>query len=130
MDGRVDRARCEEGEERCDICRDSDAMMEEAEALRQAYQESVRSRPEPTLDSGIDIPSSQSIQSARQSVNPRVSPSASPRVSQSASPEVSQSASPTVSQPSSPPINQPSSPPSSPDLPCLRRITVAEDVDF
>ena len=130
MDGRVDRARCEEGEERCDICQDSDAMMEEAEALRQAYQESVRSRPEPTLDSGIDIPSSQSIQSARQSVNPRVSPSASPRVSQSASPEVSQSASPTVSQPSSPPINQPSSPPSSPDLPCLRRITVAEDVDF
>ena len=37
MDGRVDRVRCDEGEERCDICQGSDAMMEEAEALRQAY---------------------------------------------------------------------------------------------
>jgi hypothetical protein len=37
MDGRVDRVRCKEGEERCDICQNSDAMIEEAEALRQAY---------------------------------------------------------------------------------------------
>jgi Superfamily II DNA helicase len=38
MDGRVDRIRCEEGEERCDICQGSDAMMEEVEALCQTYQ--------------------------------------------------------------------------------------------
>ena len=34
IDSRVDRARCEEGEERCDICQDSNAIIEEAEALR------------------------------------------------------------------------------------------------
>jgi hypothetical protein len=84
MDGRVDRIRCEEGEERCDICQGSDAMMEEAEALRQAYQaEEERCGPEPTLDSGIDIPSSQSV----------VQPS-SPGAVQSASPGVIQSSSP------------------------------------
>ncbi len=37
MDGRTDRVRCEEGEERCDICQKDDAMLEEAEALQQAY---------------------------------------------------------------------------------------------
>ena len=31
MDGQVDRARCEDEEERCDICRESDAMMDELE---------------------------------------------------------------------------------------------------
>jgi hypothetical protein len=41
-------------------------MMEEAEALQEAYQakedeeENRRCRPEPALDSGIDIPSSPS----------------------------------------------------------------------
>ena len=82
MDGWVDRIRCEEGEERCDICQGSDAMMEEAEALRQAYeaeedeQENMWCRPERTLDSGIDIPSSQ-----------LVGQPSSPGAIQSASPE-------------------------------------------
>jgi RecQ family ATP-dependent DNA helicase len=40
MDGRIDRVRCEDGEERCDVCRKDDEAMEEAEALRQAYEES------------------------------------------------------------------------------------------
>jgi hypothetical protein len=124
--------------------------MEEAEALRQAYQaeQNRRCRLEPTLDSGIDIPSSRSvIQSASlgaiQSSSPGVSQSASPAVSQPASPAVSQSASLGVIQssslgviqPSSPPINQPGSPPamrsssppidqpSSPDLLRLERVT-------
>jgi hypothetical protein len=64
MDGRVDRVGCEEGEERCDVCRKSDAMMEEAEALRQAYiaeQEKERCQQGQALDSGIDIPSSPPI---------------------------------------------------------------------
>ena len=59
MDGREDRRQCEEGEERCDVCRQSNSMMEEAEALRQAYiAEQERSQQEARLDSGIDIPSS------------------------------------------------------------------------
>lgn len=32
MDGRVNRVRCEDEEERCDMCRESDAMIEELEA--------------------------------------------------------------------------------------------------
>ena len=32
MDGRVDRVRCEDEEERYDVCRESDAMMDELEA--------------------------------------------------------------------------------------------------
>jgi hypothetical protein len=67
MDSWVDRTRCKEGEERCDVYQNSDAMMEEAEALRQAYQaeedeqENRRCRLEQTLDSGINIPSSQLV---------------------------------------------------------------------
>ena len=59
--------RWERAEERCDICRNSDAIMEEAEALRQAYQaeedeqENGGCRPGPTLDSRINIPSSRSV---------------------------------------------------------------------
>jgi hypothetical protein len=64
MDSRVDRTRCEEGEERCNVYQNSDAIMEEAEALRQAYQaeedkqENRRCWLKQTLDSGINIPSS------------------------------------------------------------------------
>lgn len=44
MDGRMDRIRCEAGEERCDVCQQSDAMMEQLEQQRQAWtaQEQVR----------------------------------------------------------------------------------------
>jgi hypothetical protein len=103
MDGWVDRIRCKEGEERCDVCQKSDAMMEEAETLRQAYiaqQEKERYQQEPTLDSGIDIPSSQSV-----------IPSSSPTVEPSR-----------VVPPSSPPVVQPDIFPSSPKLPYLRWI--------
>ena len=37
MDGRTDWVKCEEGEEVCDICWKDIAMLEEAEALQQAY---------------------------------------------------------------------------------------------
>jgi hypothetical protein len=40
MDGRVDRIRCEDGEERCDVCQKDDEAMAEAEALKRAYEES------------------------------------------------------------------------------------------
>lgn len=32
MDGREDRFRCKEGEERCDVCKKDDAIMAELEA--------------------------------------------------------------------------------------------------
>jgi hypothetical protein len=57
MDGRMDRVRCEEGEERCDVCQDSDGMVERMEAQRQAYVQEEREQ-DRSLDSGIDIPSS------------------------------------------------------------------------
>jgi hypothetical protein len=37
MDGRVDQVGCKEGEERCNVYRESNAIMEEAEALQQVY---------------------------------------------------------------------------------------------
>jgi hypothetical protein len=58
MDGRVDRARCEDEEERCDVCRESDAMMDELEAQRQAYVQREHEKQERLMDSAIDIPSS------------------------------------------------------------------------
>jgi hypothetical protein len=141
MDSRVDRLRCEDGKERCDVCQESDNMMEEAEALRQAYiveQErgsehepesgpesgpenepekepaNERYRPEPTLDSAIDIPSSQSV----------VQPS-SLGVSQPSSPPVIQSDS--RNEPSKNPISHMVS--SDPGLEA--KVTViAEEADF
>jgi RecQ family ATP-dependent DNA helicase len=67
MDGRVDRVRCEDEEERCDVCRESDAMMDELEAQRQAYvhEEQVeqdkrdrQNKQDQWIDSGIGIRSS------------------------------------------------------------------------
>ena len=37
MDRRVDRARCEDKKEYCDVCRESDVIMDELEAQRQVY---------------------------------------------------------------------------------------------
>ena len=68
MDGRLDRVRCEEGEERCDVCQGSDAMMERMDAQRQAFNQEEarreRQKQDRMMDSGIDIPSS-SINVAR-----------------------------------------------------------------
>ncbi|KAH7418918.1 hypothetical protein BKA64DRAFT_763810 [Cadophora sp. MPI-SDFR-AT-0126] len=61
MDGRIDRVKCEDEEERCDMCCESDAMMEELEAKRQAHVEEARKEQEKQgrlMDSAIDIPSS------------------------------------------------------------------------
>jgi transcription initiation factor IIE alpha subunit len=67
MDSQIDCVRCKEGKERYDICQNSDAIIEEAEALQQAYQakedkqENRRCRLRLTLGSRIDIPSSCSV---------------------------------------------------------------------
>ena len=58
MDGRIDRVRCEDGEERCDVCQASDAMMDELEAQRQAYIQREQEKQDRLMDSAIDIPSS------------------------------------------------------------------------
>ena len=58
MDGRIDRVRCEEGEERCDVCRASDAMMDELEAQRQAYVQQEHYQYNRGVDSGIQMPTS------------------------------------------------------------------------
>jgi hypothetical protein len=92
--------------------------MEEAEALRQAYiaeQRKERHQQETTLDSGIDIPSSQSVIQSR---SPGAIEPSSPPVVQPSSPPIIQSHSPNTI-PSSPPAAIPSSS----DLPHFRRVS-------
>jgi len=57
MDGRTNRIRCEEGEERCDVCWKDDEAAAEADALQRAFAEQ-----EQRLDSAIDMPSSSMMQ--------------------------------------------------------------------
>jgi hypothetical protein len=91
MDGRVDRVRCEDGEERCDVCQKDDEAMEEVEALRQEYEgmheqayegmheqeqeeqeqeerEQEEYEHDQMLDSGINIPSSFEMQDSTPSI--------------------------------------------------------------
>jgi hypothetical protein len=60
MDGRVDRGRCEEGEERCDVCQKDDAELAEVEELRETYirEQEQRVMQERENDSGIGMTSS------------------------------------------------------------------------
>jgi len=58
MDGRIDRVRCEDEEERCDVCQASGAMMDELEAQRQAYIQREQEKQDRLIDSAIDIPTS------------------------------------------------------------------------
>lgn len=58
MDGRMDRSRCEDGEERCDVCREGDAMIEESEAQRQAWIQQEQETHDRSMDSAIEMPSS------------------------------------------------------------------------
>jgi RecQ family ATP-dependent DNA helicase len=58
MDGRMDRARCEDEEEGCDVCRENDAMMDELEAQRQAYIHREHEKQDRSMDSAIDMPTS------------------------------------------------------------------------
>ncbi len=58
MDGRMDRVRCEDEEERCDVCQASDAMMDELEAQRQAYVQGEQEKQDRLMDSAIDMPTS------------------------------------------------------------------------
>ena len=50
--------RCEDGEERCDVCQASDAMMDELEAQRQVYIQREQEKQERFMDSAIDMPTS------------------------------------------------------------------------
>jgi RecQ family ATP-dependent DNA helicase len=58
MDGRIDRTRCEDEEERCDVCRESDAMMDELEAQRRACIQREQEKQDRLMDSAIDMPTS------------------------------------------------------------------------
>jgi RecQ family ATP-dependent DNA helicase len=58
MDGRLDRVRCEDGEERCDVCQESDGMVERMEAQQQAYMREEQEKEARLWDRGVDIPSS------------------------------------------------------------------------
>jgi len=54
IDGRTDCIRCEEGEERCNVCQNDGEAAAEAEALQQAYI----TEQDRMLDSSINMPSS------------------------------------------------------------------------
>ena len=41
MDRRINRVQCKDREERCDVCEKDDGVIEEVEALREAYKEGV-----------------------------------------------------------------------------------------
>jgi RecQ family ATP-dependent DNA helicase len=58
MDGRMDRVRCEDEEERCDVCQESDAMMDELEAQRRACIQREQEKQDRLMDSAIDMPTS------------------------------------------------------------------------
>ncbi|KFY69476.1 hypothetical protein V496_00214 [Pseudogymnoascus sp. VKM F-4515 (FW-2607)] len=88
IDDRFNRARCEEGEEVCDLCGKEDAMVGEADVLQEAYnvkqgqgeegrQEQAKQQG-PSLDSGIDIPPSSGIYSSGSPVARYVPPSSPP----------------------------------------------------
>lgn len=84
MDGRIDRVRCEDREEQCNVCQRDDQAIAEAEALRQAYiaeeEEQARYKHDQMLDSSIIIPSSDNIlpsNSINIQANDNISPSSS-----------------------------------------------------
>ena len=58
MDKRVDRARCKDKEERCDIYRESNTIIDELEVQRQVYIQREYKKQERLIDSAINIPSS------------------------------------------------------------------------
>ncbi|KAK6591435.1 DNA helicase [Botrytis cinerea] len=58
MDGRMDRVRCADEEERCDVCQASDAMMDELEAQQQAYIHREQEKQDRFTDSAIHSTSS------------------------------------------------------------------------
>jgi len=58
MDGRMDRVRCEDEEERCDMCQASDAMIDELEGQRQAYIQREQEKQDRLMDSAIGMPTS------------------------------------------------------------------------
>jgi len=58
MDGRMDRVRCADEEERCDVCQASDAMMDGLAAQRQTYIHQAQEHPNRFTDSAIDMPPS------------------------------------------------------------------------
>ena len=70
-DGRARRERCEEGEERCDVCEKGDIMMERLAVQKEAYAKIKQAQEEQWIDSGIDVPSSSiaDIPSSRVGVN-------------------------------------------------------------
>ena len=66
MDGRLDRTGCEDDEERCDICKEGEAMLRRMEEQRQEFH-NEQERQDRMTDSGIDISSSMVDQDPRDS---------------------------------------------------------------
>ena len=62
LDGRTNRIRCEEGEQRCNVCIEDDRIMTESDALREAYiaqqENKAHRRGVETCDSGVGLMSS------------------------------------------------------------------------
>jgi hypothetical protein len=54
----MDRVRCEDEEERCDVCQASDVMMDDLEAQRRAYIQQEQEKQDQLMDSAIDMPTS------------------------------------------------------------------------
>jgi hypothetical protein len=78
MDGRINRDRCEAGEERCDICQQSDAMMERLEQQQQAWTAQEQTLQDEARDDGQDGESGISISEAPSDGEAWTSPSPSP----------------------------------------------------
>lgn len=55
MDGRINRVRYEDEEERCDVCQEGDAMMDELEAQRQACIQGGHQKQDRSMDSAINM---------------------------------------------------------------------------
>jgi superfamily II DNA helicase RecQ len=72
LDGRTDRARCEEGEEKCDVCEEDEQVMAQAAALQEVYMaERARHERDQILDSGINMTSSIPVSAQIPSSPPR-----------------------------------------------------------
>ena len=58
MDGRINRVRCEDEEEHCDVCQESDAIMDGLEAQRRACIQREQEKQDRLMDSAIHMPTS------------------------------------------------------------------------
>jgi len=58
IDKRIDRVKCEDEEEHCNICRESNIIINEFEAQRRVYIQREQEKQDRLIDSAIDISTS------------------------------------------------------------------------